>query len=184
VWRYLLISTAIVFLIGGALAAVHFTHPELRVASVQSTGSPSPPRREAASTFTPGPIEGNAPWVFNTLLDCFRHERTFEGTLDSVRRHIPADAKPLQSYELLQSGNCRAVIESDDSARVQRESNSAPSVSAVVPPHVEVFTQGGPANPADFGKRRIYVLRWKTAQDARLDRLESMDFTRVVRVRV
>lgn len=183
-WRYLLISTAVIFLIGGALAAVHFTHPELRVASVQSTGSPSPPRRQAPSTFTPGPIEGNAPWAFNTLLDCFRHERTFEGPLNSVRRHIPADARRLQTSLLLLSGNCRAILDSDESARVERDSSNSASVSVIVPPHVEIFTQGGPADQTKLGKRRVYVLRWKSPQDARLDRLWSMDSARIVPIRV
>ena len=182
-WRYLLIATAIVFVAGGIVAALHLNRSDLRVASVQTTASPSPPRAQAPSTLTPGPITGNAPWIFNTLLDCFRHEATFEGPLESVRGHVPAGAVRFRPDEVLESGSCVARLDTADSGRVVRKAGED-TVIAVIPPHVEIYIEGGPRNPAGFGKRRVYVLRWKHLGDARLDRLSTMDFARVEHARL
>jgi len=85
VLRYYLIATAIVVTFGIIVAALHRPGRDLRVASVKATGSPSPPRREGASTFSPPPPIGNAPWAMSALPECFHQEHEVHGTWAFVR---------------------------------------------------------------------------------------------------
>ena len=90
--RYVLIATCIVVLFGAVAAAVHRAGGPLRMASVQTTGSPSPPRREAPSTFTPGPVTGDAPWALSAVPECFHQESETAGSERFVLARIPHGA--------------------------------------------------------------------------------------------
>ena len=109
--RYYLISTAIVVALGilaGALA--HRRATELRVASVQSTGSPSPPRAQAASTESPRAVRGDAPWAMSAVPECFHQQREVHGPATYVRAHMPGGARPLPSGTTLRVGDCEVRV--------------------------------------------------------------------------
>jgi hypothetical protein len=179
VFRYYLIATAIVLAVGTLAAALHFgVGHELRVASVQTTASPSPPRAQAASTFDPGAIIGAAPWVFSALSDCFHQERAFHGTFTHLRAEVPRDARPLEASRILESGPCN-VYYWGDHAKVLRGPSGDASVDVEVPAHLRIFVQGGPEQATTYARRRIYVLRWTSEAEARLDRLSTMSDSRV-----
>jgi hypothetical protein len=110
VLRYYLIATAIVVSFGVILAAFHRPGRELRVASVQSTGSPSPPRREAASRYSPPPPNGNAPWALSALPECFHQEHEFHGTPASVGAHLPRTARLVPRGTRLRASDCTVVV--------------------------------------------------------------------------
>jgi hypothetical protein len=179
--RYLFIATVIVFVAGGIVAAVHRHRADVRIAPSQSTGSPSPPRTEAATSFFPGAVTGNAPWAFDAVMDCFHHERTFRGTLERVRRHLPTGAWRLPDGWVLASGPCTARV-ARDTARLCRGPCSRANVDVRIPPRVHVFVEGG-HDEAPAEVRRVYVLRWTAEDDARLDRLTAMPGATVTRDR-
>ena len=108
--RYYLIATAIVVTFGIIVAALHRPGRDLRVASVKATGSPSPPRREGASTFSPPPPIGNAPWAMSALPECFHQEHEVHGTWAFVRAHVPAAARPLPRGTTLRASDCTVVV--------------------------------------------------------------------------
>ena len=168
--RYVIIATVLVFVVGALMTAVHRAAAPLHVATVASTGSPSPPRAQAASTFTPGPVQGDAPWAFDAVIDCFHHERTYRGTLAFVRRHIPAGAAAVVPGWTVVSADCTASITSDG-VRLRRGPAANPSVVVRVPPPVQVFVDG--ALDPQQAPHRVYVLRWSGSGDARIDRLRT-----------
>jgi hypothetical protein len=167
--RYLLIATVLVVLAYAIAATLHRFGGDLRVAAVQTTASPSPPRLQAQSTFTPGPLRGDAPWVLVALVDCFRHERTWRGTLASVSAHVPRGARLLPAGARLDSGPC-AVEVSADGLHATRAAPDA--VDVRVPAPVRVYAPR-------TGAGEIDVLRWTSPADARLDRLATMPNARL-----
>ncbi|MBV9647066.1 MAG: hypothetical protein JO043_06370 [Candidatus Eremiobacteraeota bacterium] len=176
--RYVVIATAVVFIIGAVATAIHRWHAPLQIASVASTGSPSPPRRQAVSTFSPGPVTGEAPWAFDALIDCFRHERTFRGSRQFVSRHVPAAAERLERGSALYSGPCTAIIGAD-TVRVIRSGGGNAGVDVEIPAHVAVLFERLPQTGGEPEQLRVYVMRWNAGSDARLDRLRTMPFARV-----
>jgi hypothetical protein len=177
VLRYVVLATIIVLLVGVIAASLHRAAGPLRVASVASTGSPSPPRAEAESTLTPGPLTGVAPWAFVALVDCFKHERTFAGPLDAAEHRVPRGAALLERGSVIVSGPCEVDI-TDDGARAFRGPRTNPNVDVEVPPHLRVFASAAPSGTAG-GPCALYVLRWREAGDARLDRLATMPGARI-----
>jgi hypothetical protein len=176
--RYVVIACAIVLLAGMVAASLHRSAGDVRIASVRTTASPSPPRFQAESTFTPGPLVGDAPWAFVALVDCFRHERTYRGALVWVRAHVPRDARLLRDGTTLTSGPC--VVRVSPSGVLARRGLGGPdAVDVRIPPPALLFVLGGPGNPAVRGRRDLYVLRWKPDGDARLDRLATMPDSRM-----
>ena len=109
-FRYLLIATAIVFFVGALAAALHHRSGELRVATVSSTGSPSPPRRQAASTFTPGPVTGDAPWALSAVPECFVQSAEARGPRRYALAHLPADATRLSEGTTVSASDCVAWV--------------------------------------------------------------------------
>jgi hypothetical protein len=114
VLRYLLIATAIVFLIGGIAAALHRGGGDLRMASVQTTSSPSPPRRQAASTFAPGPLTGDAPWALSAVPECFHQVWEARGSLPFTLSHLPRDAAPLRAGATAAAADCVVYVRTHD----------------------------------------------------------------------
>jgi hypothetical protein len=108
--RYYLISTALVVTLCIIASAIHRASHELRVASVESTGSPSPPRRQGAAPYSPPPPNGNAPWAMSALPECFHQDRELHGTRAFVRAHVPAGARLLPRGTTLHSGDCTVIV--------------------------------------------------------------------------
>jgi hypothetical protein len=106
VLRYYAIATAIVVTFVAIVAGVQRAARELRVASVQSTGSPSPPRAQGASTLAPRPVRGDAPWAMSAVPECFRQRREVHGPAAFVRAAMPQGAVALPAGRTLRAGDC------------------------------------------------------------------------------
>jgi hypothetical protein len=104
--RYYLIASGVV--LGALLLGTLFVHrgPALRVATVRATGTPSPPRAEAASTLDPGGVQGVAAWALSALPECFRQERVARGPLAFVRAQLPPGARQLAAGTVVRAGDC------------------------------------------------------------------------------
>jgi hypothetical protein len=113
VLRYYLIATAIVVTFVAIVAGVQRQARELRVASVQSTGSPSPPRAQGRSTLPPRAVVGDAPWAMSALPGCFRQRREVHGPTTFVREAIPPGAVALASGRTLRAGPCVVRVRED-----------------------------------------------------------------------
>jgi len=84
--------------------------PKLRVASVPVHGTPSPARGEAASTFAPGSVTGEAPWALSAVPECFRQESEAHGSPAFVASRLPAGAQRLAAGTRLAVGDCRLRV--------------------------------------------------------------------------
>jgi hypothetical protein len=110
VLRYYVVATILVV---GALAigaSLYRPGKPLEVASVQSTGSPSPPRFQAPSSRTPEPVSGEAPWALSALPECFAQTQEVRGSARFVRAHVPPRARPIPPGRFLRSGDCLVFV--------------------------------------------------------------------------
>jgi hypothetical protein len=83
----------------------------LDVAAVQSTGSPSPPRLQAASTLSPPPVTGNAPWALSALPECFEQTGEAHGSRAFVLAHIGKGLRRIALRGGLRSADCELRVE-------------------------------------------------------------------------
>jgi hypothetical protein len=107
---YLAVATVLV--VGALVVFASRTGPrrDLKVASLPAHGTPSPPRHEAASTFAPGPVTGNAPWALSALPECFRQESEAHGSAAFVTGQLPASARRLEPGTVLAVADCRLLV--------------------------------------------------------------------------
>jgi hypothetical protein len=134
--RYYLIASGIV--LGALLVATLFVHRggPLKVATVRATGSPSPPRLQAGSTFEPGGVAGIAPWALSALPECFRQERVARGPFASLRAQLPSGGVRLEPGGVLRVADC-TLRAGPDELGVERG-----SVRLEVPPPARAFVAG------------------------------------------
>jgi hypothetical protein len=136
--RYYLIATAIVLLAGIVAGALHKSGgPELRIASVQSTASPSPPRAQATTSHGPRPPSGDAPWAMSAVPECFRQRREVHGPTAYVRKALPASARPVAAGTTVVASDCTLRV-GTDSLELHRGSESLR-----VPPEATLYALGG-----------------------------------------
>ncbi len=151
---YLALATVLV--VGGLIVATLFAHRRagLRVASVPAHGTPSPPRREAASTARPDAVAGDAPWALSALPECFRQEREARGTPAFVAARMPAAARLLAPGVVESTADCTVRVGAE-SVTVERGSERL-----IVPPRARIFATGdGYALVRETGKTaelRVY----------------------------
>jgi hypothetical protein len=105
----------------------------LRVASVQSTGSPSAPRKQGPSTYVPKDVNGNAPWALSALPECFEQVLSARGSPAYVRSQLPAGALAVVGRAQLRSADCRLEI-SPGVATVERGGEHL-----VIPPTTQFY---------------------------------------------
>ena len=110
--RFYLIATAIVLVAGVAIAALYRggSGRDLRVASVQTTASPSPPRRQDTTSHGPIVPTGDAPWAMSAVPECFRQRREVHGPPAYVRAALPASARPLAAGTVVTAGDCTVTV--------------------------------------------------------------------------
>jgi hypothetical protein len=136
--RYYLISAGLVLFLGIVAGAFHRgVGPELRIASVQSTSSPSPPRSQGASRRTPSPVTGDAPWAMSAVPECFRQRREVQGPTEFVRARIPTGARVVPPGTTIASGDCELVV-GEGSLELRRGSESLR-----VPPTATLYALSG-----------------------------------------
>ena len=113
--RFYLIATAIVLIAGVVVAALYRGggSRDLRIASVQSTASPSPPRAQAVASRAPLVPSGDAPWALSAVPECFRQRREVHGPPAFVRAAIPPSAKPLPAGTAVRAGDCTVTVGAD-----------------------------------------------------------------------
>ncbi len=108
--RYYLIATALVV---GALsfgAAFYRPGKPLELAAVRATGSPSAARFQGASTKTPEPVTGDAPWALSAFPGCFAQIERVRGPRAYVLERLPASRRPVPSGATLRSGACTVGV--------------------------------------------------------------------------
>ena len=136
--RYYLIATAIVVFTGVVVAAIYRGGGhELRVASVRSTGSPSPPRAQARSTATPSAVTGDAPWAMSAVPECFRQRREVHGPSDYVRAALPSGAREIPAGTVVRTADCTLRIGAD-SVELWRSGEALR-----IPPRASLYTTAG-----------------------------------------
>jgi hypothetical protein len=134
--RYYLIASGIV--LSALLVATLFVHraAPLKVAPVRATGTPSPPRLQAPSTFEPGGVAGIAAWALSALPECFRQERVAHGPFASLRAQLPTTGGRLEPGAVLRVADC-TVRAGPDTLGVERGSERL-----AVPPPARAFVVG------------------------------------------
>jgi hypothetical protein len=177
-FRYLVLATILVLGTVAVVAGLQRAHPPLRVASVQSTGSPSPPRRQAGSDYRAGEATGVAPWALDTLLDCFHHVRTYEGPWAEAQARLPRDARPIPQNDKLLSGPCTLMAYAGE-ARVIRGAPPDASVDYTIPGYVAIFVRELPGS-GGFGPWDMFVLRRVPGGLGRLEHLRTAQTTRLI----
>ncbi len=92
VLRFYLIATAIVLVAGVAIAALYRggSGRDLRVASVQTTASPSPPRRQDTTSHGPIRADRRRAVGLSALPECFARRREVHGPPAYVHAALPA----------------------------------------------------------------------------------------------
>lgn len=111
--RYYAIATAIVVAFVAIVAGVQRAAREVRVASVQSTGSPSPPRAQGESTMPPRAVRGDAPWAMSAVPECFRQRREVHGPMAFVRGAMPRGSLAFFAGRTLRAGDCVIRVRED-----------------------------------------------------------------------
>lgn len=105
-------AIAAVLVVGALAIALLFAHPglALRMASVQSTGTPSAARRQGPDDFAPPPVSGSAPWALSALPECFKQLRAAHGSEAYVRGFVPANAREVVEDVDVAVADCRLSI--------------------------------------------------------------------------
>jgi hypothetical protein len=110
---------------------------DLAVKSVPARGTPSPPRHEAASTFRPGGVTGNAPWALSAVPECFRQESEVRGAAAFVSGSLPPGARPLLAGTVVAVADCRLLVGAS-TLTLERGGERL-----VVPPDTRAYAAGG-----------------------------------------
>jgi hypothetical protein len=134
--RYYAIAAVLVIVAASVLAATVERRRELRVASERARGTPSPPRREAASTFDPGAVIGDAPWALSAVPECFRQTGETHGSAGFVAAHLPAGARRLAPGTVVVAADCRVSVGAATLAVDRRGER------LIVPPRTSVYAAG------------------------------------------
>jgi len=127
----LFVLTAVVL-----FAAVQRRGREVRVSSEPARGTPSPPRREAPSTFLPGAVTGAAPWALSAVPECFRQESEAHGTAAFVTARLPAEARRLAPGSTVAAADCTLLV-GTDTLTLRRGAEHL-----IVPPKTRAFALG------------------------------------------
>jgi len=109
--KYYAIATLLV--VGSLLVAAQFSgsRTDINVSGgPRSTGTPSVPRPQPTTSFGPQGVQGEAPWAFSALPECFQQEAEAHGPLAFVRAHVPAGMRPVASPSHLETADCTVHV--------------------------------------------------------------------------
>ena len=76
----------------------------------KSTGTPSVPRPQPTTSLGPQGVQGEAPWAFSALPECFEQEAEAHGPIDFVRAHVPAGMRLVASPSHLETADCTVQV--------------------------------------------------------------------------
>ncbi|MDQ2680616.1 MAG: hypothetical protein M3Y21_06300 [Candidatus Eremiobacteraeota bacterium] len=135
--RYYLIATAIVLLVGSAIALrTHAVH-KLHVKSVDVAGSPSAGRNQPASHYHNRAFFGDAAWALSALPECLTQTAEWSGPHESgVLRHLPPKASPIAPNTTLYFHDCTIHVERDQAFVVRGADRFH------IPPHTRFWRLG------------------------------------------
>jgi hypothetical protein len=173
------IATVFVVSFVGIVAGVQHVRSELKVAAVQATGSPSPPRPQSPSTLRGGPLVGAAPWALEALTNCFHQISMRRGSVAQMQAQILEGARLLKPDEVLEAGPCRVRFDGK-SARVTRAGPPSERVDLFIPPPIRLYVRAGSREAAPWRKHLVFLLTLYSGGHARLERLGTPPGTRVV----
>jgi hypothetical protein len=116
VWRFYLIATAIVALLGSVL----FAHRLATGGWKMHVDTKAPPpsahgNSNAGFVVTPPPFfDGQGGWVLSALPDCFDQLSSTTGPSALVRGHVPAASLRVAPGTTLHAGDCSVLVRRDD----------------------------------------------------------------------
>ena len=112
-FRYYLIATLIVAVIGGVVFAHRLTAPDLEI-SAQPTGTPTVETRVPEADATDRPFTGQGPWVLSALPGCFDEQSRVSGPAALLRAKLPPAAARIAAGTTLHAGECTLIVQAHD----------------------------------------------------------------------
>ena len=112
-FRYYLLATALVVLVGSILVARRLPAPDLRIVA-EPSGTPTvevPAPRESVS---PPAFAAEGSWVLSALPACFEERSRVRGTLPSLRAKLPDERTRVQPPATVRAGNCTLLVRTHD----------------------------------------------------------------------
>jgi hypothetical protein len=113
VFRYYVIATAIVVLIGSIVFAHRLAPPDLRI-SARPTGTPTVETRVAEAPATAPPFSGQGPWVLSALPGCFDEQSRVSGPVAAVEPRLPPPGDRIPPGTTLHAGDCTVEVRARD----------------------------------------------------------------------
>jgi hypothetical protein len=114
VFRYYVIATAIVAVIGGLIFAHRLASPDLQI-SAQPTGTPTVETRVADDApVTPQPFSGQGPWVLSALPDCFDERSRVRGPIGALEAEFPPASTRIAPGTALRVRGCTLIVRPHD----------------------------------------------------------------------
>jgi hypothetical protein len=113
VFRYYLIATAIVVLIGSVVFAHRLAPPDLRIAA-RPTGTPTVETHVAEVPATARPFTGQGPWVLSALPGCFDEQSRVSGPVAALEPRLPPPGDRISPGTTLQAGDCTVQVRARD----------------------------------------------------------------------
>ena len=133
---YYAVAAVLVLVAIAIFASVQRRSREVRVSSEPAHGTPSPPRREAPSTFLPAAVTGTAPWALSAVPECFHQESEAHGSAAFVAARLPAQARRLAPGSTLVAADCTLLVGAE-TLTLRRGAEQL-----VVPPETRAYALG------------------------------------------
>jgi hypothetical protein len=113
VFRYYLVATLIVAVIGGLVFAHRLSPPDLQI-SAQPTGTPTVETRVNEAPATARPFTGQGPWVLSALPSCFDEQFRVRGPIGELQPAFPPAADRIAPGTVVHAGACTVLVRDHD----------------------------------------------------------------------
>jgi hypothetical protein len=113
VFRYYVIATLIVVIVGSIVFAHRLARPNLRI-SAQPSGTPTVETHVAEASATARPFSGQGPWVLSALPDCFDEQSRVSGPVADVAAKLPPADDRIAPGTTLKIATCTLLVRARD----------------------------------------------------------------------
>jgi hypothetical protein len=114
VFRFYVIATLIVVVLGSIVFALRRPAPDLRIAAPVAGGTPTVEQRVPEVPVTPRPFTGQGPWVLSALPLCFDEQSRIRGPLADLRKKLPPAADRIAPGTTIHAGDCTVRVRPHD----------------------------------------------------------------------
>jgi len=137
VFRYLLLSTAIVLSVATSVAGwVYRDLIRIKIASVYANVPPKPAAPSVIGTANPVPLSGDAPWALSALPECLIQTSESTGPREYVLDRLPPGSQAVTPPATLTYGDCTIFLAGDE-ATVERGRDRFR-----IPPPIRLYRSG------------------------------------------